>query len=72
MPTGDIRGLEPDARVVPTGRVSEAAVGDELLGRIIDGAVTARQQGPLHATRRRPLNGGYPSTRWRAHRSANR
>ena len=30
MPTGEIRGLEPDARVVPTGRISEAAVGDEL------------------------------------------
>ena len=38
MPTGDLRGLEPDARVVPTGRISEAIVGDELLGRIIDGS----------------------------------
>ena len=35
MPTGDIHGLEPDARVVPTGRVSEASVGDELLGRVL-------------------------------------
>ncbi len=60
MPTGDIRGLEPDARVVPTGRVSEAAVGDELLGRIIDGSgKPLDSMGPLHATKRWPLNGGY-------------
>ena len=60
MPTGDIRGLEPDARVVPTGRVSEAVVGDELLGRIIDGSgKPLDSKGPLHATRRWPLNVGY-------------
>ena len=55
MPTGDIRGLEPDARVVPTGRVSEAVVGDELLGRIIDGSgKPLDSKAPLHATRRWP------------------
>ena len=60
MPTGDIRGLEPDARVVPTGRVSEATVGDELLGRIIDGSGQPLDaKGPLHTTQRWPLNGGY-------------
>ena len=60
MPTGDIRGLEPDARVVPTGRVSEAAVGDELLGRIIDGSGNPLDdKGLLHTARRWPLNGGY-------------
>jgi flagellum-specific ATP synthase len=58
MPTGDIRGLEPDARVVPTGRVSEARGGDELLGRIIDGSGKPLDgAGPLHATSRWPLNG---------------
>ena len=60
MPTGDIQGLEPDARVVPTGRVSEAAVGDELLGRIIDGSGNPLDgKGVLHADKRWPLNGGY-------------
>lgn len=60
MPTGDIRGLEPDARVVPTGRISEAAVGDELLGRIIDGSGQPLDgEGILHTTKRWPLNGGY-------------
>jgi flagellum-specific ATP synthase len=38
MPTGDIRGIMPGARVVPTDSVSEVAVGDELLGRVLDGA----------------------------------
>lgn len=37
MPTGEIRGLVPNARVVPTGRVYEAKVGGGLLGRVIDG-----------------------------------
>ncbi|MFV2059480.1 MAG: flagellar protein export ATPase FliI [Gammaproteobacteria bacterium] len=37
MPTGDIRGIGPNARVIPTGSVYEAAVGDELLGRVLDG-----------------------------------
>ena len=38
MPTGDIRGIMPGARVIPTRSVSEVAVGDELLGRVLDGA----------------------------------
>ena len=67
MPTGDIRGLEPDARVVPTGRISEAAVGDELLGRIIDGSgMPLDGKGILHADGRWPLNGGYTNPLARA------
>jgi flagellum-specific ATP synthase len=38
MPTGDIRGVMPGARVIPTHSVSSAVVGDELLGRVLDGA----------------------------------
>ena len=58
MPTGDIRGLEPDARVAPTGRVSEARVGEGLLGRIIDGSGQALDgRGPLQAPGRWPLDG---------------
>jgi flagellum-specific ATP synthase len=45
MPTGDIRGIMPGARVIPTDSVSEVAVGDALLGRVLDGAG-------------RPLDGG--------------
>lgn len=38
MPVGDIRGLMPDARVIPTGGVARVAVGPGLLGRVLDGA----------------------------------
>lgn len=58
MPTGELRGLEPDARVAPTGRISEARVGDALLGRVIDGSGEPLDgKGPIHTTERWPLNG---------------
>ncbi|MGQ0658915.1 MAG: flagellar protein export ATPase FliI [Chromatiales bacterium] len=38
MPTGSPDGLAPDARVVPIGRAGDVAVGEQLLGRVIDGA----------------------------------
>jgi flagellum-specific ATP synthase len=58
MPTEDIRGLEQDARVVPTGRVCEAVVGDHLLGRVIDGAGRPLDgKGPIHTAERRTLTG---------------
>jgi flagellum-specific ATP synthase len=38
MPTGDLHGLEPNARVVPRQRAGTVRVGPELLGRIVDGA----------------------------------
>jgi len=58
MPTGDIRGLEQDARVVPTGRAGEALVGDGLLGRVIDGAGRPLDnKGRIHSEARRPLTG---------------
>ncbi|MEN8165866.1 MAG: flagellar protein export ATPase FliI [Pseudomonadota bacterium] len=58
MPTGDIHGLEQGARVIPTGRVCEAVVGDQLLGRVIDGAGRPLDGlGPIHADESRPLSG---------------
>src|ERR1700683_4226210 len=36
MPTGDIRGLMPGARVIPIHSESPVPVGDELLGRVLD------------------------------------
>ena len=58
MPTGSLAGLEPDARVVPTGRVSEARVGMRLLGRVIGGSGEALDgKGPLHVNQRWPLTG---------------
>src|SRR3990170_7973302 len=38
MPTGDIHGLKPNARVIPRSGAGTAAVGPQLMGRIIDGA----------------------------------
>ena len=59
MPTGDIRGLAPDARVVPVeGGTVDAPAGDGLLGRIIDGAGHPLDgKGPLRVSARMPLNG---------------
>lgn len=58
MPTGPIRGIGPNARVIPTGRSYEAAVGDGLLGRVIDGAgVPLDGKGPIETTARIPLSG---------------
>jgi len=35
MPTGNIRGIHPDATVIPTHQIYEAHVGDALLGRVL-------------------------------------
>ncbi len=58
MPTGDIRGLMPNARVIPTDRVCEAPVGEGLLGRVLDGAGRPIDaQGALRVHARMPLTG---------------
>jgi flagellum-specific ATP synthase len=58
MPTGSIHGLEPDCRVIPTGKTYAARVGQALLGRIIDGAgFPLDRKGPLRTEREWPLNG---------------
>ena len=49
MPVGDMRGIVPNARVIPVSEAPEIAVGEDLLGRILDG-------------RGRPLDGGKPIT----------
>ena len=36
MPTGDIRGVMPGARVIPTRGESSIVLGDGLLGRVLD------------------------------------
>jgi len=56
MPTGEMHGVLPNARVTPVAAVSGIPVGDSLLGRVIgpDGA-PLDGQGPLHARERVPL-----------------
>ena len=36
MPSGDVRGLLPGAKIIPSGKSYMAKVGDNLLGRVID------------------------------------
>lgn len=58
MPTGSTRGLAPNARVIPLGGAGDVAVGDALLGRVIDGAGQPLDgRGPLRVSGRQPLNG---------------
>lgn len=58
MPVGDVYGLEPGCRVIPTGGVSAARVGGGLLGRVLDGAGRPIDgKGPLTCETTRPLQG---------------
>lgn len=58
MPTETIRGLVPDARVIPTGGVYEVPISDAILGRVIDGAGHPLDgKGPIHGDELLNLNG---------------
>ncbi|MDH5358594.1 MAG: flagellar protein export ATPase FliI [Gammaproteobacteria bacterium] len=58
MPTGDIRGLVPNARVRPIRSDSQVPVGDALLGRVVDGACKPLDgKGPLRVKDSMPLHG---------------
>src|SRR6202050_3222753 len=50
MPTGNIHGLKPNARVLPRPPPGPGRVGPTLLGRIVDGACKPLDgQGPIEA-----------------------
>jgi flagellum-specific ATP synthase len=58
MPTSEVRGLVPNARVIPTQHSSDVVVGPELLGRVIDGrGRPLDDKGPLRARKKIPLQG---------------
>ncbi len=58
MPTAEVYGLEPDCRVIPMGKNSQARVGFGLLGRVLDGAGNAIDgKGPLKTDALVSLNG---------------
>jgi flagellum-specific ATP synthase len=58
MPTSEVRGLVPNARVIPTRHSSDVVVGPELLGRVIDGrGRPLDEKGPLRARQKVPLQG---------------
>lgn len=58
MPTSEVRGLVPNARVIPTSHSSDVMVGPELLGRVIDGRGRPLDgKGPIQAKNKMPLQG---------------
>ena len=58
MPTGEVHGLAPAARVIPRQRTGSAGVGPGLLGRIIDGTGAPLDGlGPIQSHERAKLLG---------------
>jgi flagellum-specific ATP synthase len=58
MPSGDMHGVFPNSRVLPTRGVSQVPVGDDLLGRVLDGAGRILDGfAPPRRTRLVPLSG---------------
>jgi flagellum-specific ATP synthase len=58
MPTGDVHGVRPNARVIPRPGADFVRVGPELLGRVIDGAGQPLDgRGPIYAEDRVRLTG---------------
>src|SRR5689334_25362018 len=59
MPTSEVHGLAPAARVVPRQRAGSVKVGPGLLGRVIDGnGVPLDSLGPIQGDDRVKLLGG--------------
>jgi flagellum-specific ATP synthase len=58
MPVGEVGGLKPGARVIPTQHGYEAEVGPHLLGRVLDGSGKPIDgKGPLEVEQRMPITG---------------
>ncbi len=58
MPVGDMRGVVPNARVIPVEGGPEVLVGDELLGRVLDGrGKPLDDQAPVRTGKTVPLFG---------------
>ncbi|MDR1546862.1 MAG: type III secretion system ATPase SctN [Deltaproteobacteria bacterium] len=45
-PLGGLEGISPETEVTPTGRVHSVPVGDDLLGRVLDGLGDPMDDGP--------------------------
>ncbi|WP_455209965.1 flagellar protein export ATPase FliI [Kaarinaea lacus] len=58
MPTGSIRGLTPNAKVIPTDKVYDVPVGKGLLGRVLGGTGEPLDSlGKLQCSQRQPIYG---------------
>ncbi|MFI3271272.1 MAG: type III secretion system ATPase SctN [Pseudomonadota bacterium] len=45
-PLGDLQGISPATEVIPTGEIHSIPVGDDLLGRVVDGLGDPMDGGP--------------------------
>src|SRR5437762_4806031 len=62
MPFAETHGVRPGTAVFPSGRGFSVPVGEELLGRVIDGlARPIDGKGPLHTSRTARITEGPPS-----------
>ena len=58
MPTGHVAGLTPNARVVPSAHSSDVAIGEAMLGRVIDASGRPLDgKGPIETHALVPLMG---------------
>lgn len=63
MPLGDLEGIGPGCDVLPTGDCLRVPVGNQLLGRILDGLgdpVDTKTKGPLKVDTYYPVNNSPP------------
>lgn len=60
MPISEARGLAPNARVMPIGRAVQVAVGEGLLGRVLDGLGRPLDTRPPPRTTERVPRDGRP------------
>jgi flagellum-specific ATP synthase len=67
MPLGVMEGIKPGSEVVATRTVHQIDVGDELLGRVVDGLGNPMDElGPLRGSARYPVNAAPPDPLHRA------
>ncbi|HEY4347364.1 MAG TPA: FliI/YscN family ATPase [Gaiellaceae bacterium] len=67
MPLGEMSGIAPGNRVISSGTAFDLIVGEELLGRVLDGLGRPIDGGlPLQSTTRRPTAGDPPDSLSRA------
>ncbi|MBI4819578.1 MAG: FliI/YscN family ATPase [Deltaproteobacteria bacterium] len=58
MPYGSVEGIRVGAAAIPLGDASGTAVGDELLGRVVDARMNPLDRGgPFHVREHRPVHG---------------
>ena len=63
-PLGELQGISTSTEVVSTGKVLTVGVGEQLLGRVLDGLgrpMDSAAHGPLHAVERYPVYARAPN-----------